>query len=118
MLGTAKSASSMPSNRWNGGRYRIRTCDFHRVNVAGTNTFNNLTGLLGLPKYLQVHGSRNDSGCGNGCCCFHCGGGSMSGTRRGHHNVPSVLRVFGARLASKDKLDPTFLKKLPLRSLL
>jgi hypothetical protein len=34
MLKTGKLANSISSIRWNGGRYRIRTYDFHRVKMA------------------------------------------------------------------------------------
>jgi hypothetical protein len=34
------------------GRSETRTTDLYRVNLLLLNTFNNLTGLLGLPRYL------------------------------------------------------------------
>jgi len=36
----------------NGRHVGTRTPDLYRVNLLLLNTFNNLTGLLGLPKYL------------------------------------------------------------------
>jgi len=36
----------------NGRHEETRTPDLYRVNLILLNTFNNLTGLLGLPKYL------------------------------------------------------------------
>ena len=40
------------SDRRNGRHEETRTPDLYRVNLFLLNTFNNLTGLLGLPKYL------------------------------------------------------------------
>jgi hypothetical protein len=67
-----------------GGRYRIRTCDFHRVNLSVL-VLQRLTRPRGLPKYAEV--VQDIRFCGFGC--------GLENLHRGAHprSVPEYLKV-------------------------